>query len=115
MSDAESYPDQRKVVQYVDYGDGLDGDGHGTHVSGIAAGGIYEDWKAHWEEEVIYNKRKNAVVRTYLVYYIKKKMINGKNGDSTCIIVWIVLPPVLCLVGFFFFIARGVQRPFTCW
>ena len=40
MSDAESYPDQRKVIQYVVFADGKDSDGHGTHVAGIAAGKV---------------------------------------------------------------------------
>lgn len=40
MADAKSYPQQRKVVQYVDFADGMDSDGHGTHVAGIAAGKV---------------------------------------------------------------------------
>lgn len=40
MSDAESYPEHRKVIQYVEFADGKDADGHGTHVAGIAAGKV---------------------------------------------------------------------------
>lgn len=40
MSDAESHPEHRKVIQYVDFADGRDADGHGTHVAGIAAGKV---------------------------------------------------------------------------
>lgn len=40
ISAAEFYPDQRKVIQYVEFADGRDSDGHGTHVAGIAAGKV---------------------------------------------------------------------------
>ena len=40
MADAESYSEHRKVIQYVDFADGRDADGHGTHVAGIAAGKV---------------------------------------------------------------------------
>lgn len=52
MSDAEVYPDQRKVIQYVAFADGMDSDGHGTHVSGIAAGEVYDLWEQAWEDQV---------------------------------------------------------------
>ncbi|CAM9390280.1 unnamed protein product, partial [Chrysoparadoxa australica] len=46
------YPDHRKVVQYITWGDQRDkwggsaGDGgHGTHVCGSIAGSIYDDWE----------------------------------------------------------------------
>lgn len=40
MADAESHPEHRKVIQYVEFADDKDADGHGTHVSGIAAGQV---------------------------------------------------------------------------
>lgn len=52
MSDATAYPDQRKVIQYVVYADDKDGDGHGTHVSGIVAGAITDGWESSWESQV---------------------------------------------------------------
>ena len=40
MADAEYYPEHRKVIQYVQFADDKDADGHGTHVAGIAAGQV---------------------------------------------------------------------------
>lgn len=40
MDDAEFYPEHRKVIQYVQFADDKDADGHGTHVAGIAAGKV---------------------------------------------------------------------------
>lgn len=40
MSDAEFHPEHRKVIQYVEFADDKDSDGHGTHVAGIAAGKV---------------------------------------------------------------------------
>ncbi|CAM9558533.1 unnamed protein product, partial [Hapterophycus canaliculatus] len=51
MAEAQFYPDQRKVIQYVVFADDKDSDGHGTHVAGIAAGKIYDDWEAPWQEQ----------------------------------------------------------------
>lgn len=51
MMASKSYPEQRKVIQYVEYADGFDADGHGTHVSGVAAGKIYDGWETPWEQE----------------------------------------------------------------
>eukprot|EP00904_Undaria_pinnatifida_P010529 jgi/Undpi1/6606/HiC_scaffold_20.g09085.m1 len=53
MSDGDAYPDQRKVIQYVVFGDDdTDADGHGTHVSGIALGKITSGWEEPWESQV---------------------------------------------------------------
>lgn len=40
MADAGYHSDRRKVIQYVDFADDKDADGHGTHVAGIAAGKV---------------------------------------------------------------------------
>lgn len=52
MSDANVYPNQRKVIQYVVFADDKDDDGHGTHVSGIAAGAITDGWETPWKSQV---------------------------------------------------------------
>lgn len=52
MEDANAYPNQRKVIQYVAFADDKDVDGHGTHVCGIATGKIYDGWKSPWEGQV---------------------------------------------------------------
>eukprot|EP00752_Nemacystus_decipiens_P012771 g11310.t1 len=49
MADAEYHPEHRKVIQYVQFADDQDADGHGTHVAGIAAGKVYDDWQQAWE------------------------------------------------------------------
>eukprot|EP00903_Cladosiphon_okamuranus_P005711 g5671.t1 len=52
MANAESHPEYRKVIQYINFADGEDADGHGTHVAGIAAGKVYDGWQEAWDQQV---------------------------------------------------------------